>query len=69
MIMVKEKLKSGNKICEACGAQFTCLANDIANCFCNKMSLSKQTLQQIKNKYAKCLCENCLQNLEGEQLK
>lgn len=53
-----------NKICEACGSSFTCQVNDIKNCFCSKIFLAPEVLQQIKTKFQHCLCETCLSRLK-----
>lgn len=65
--MSKAKINKdyANTVCEACGAKFGCKVNDIANCFCTKINLSKASLLQIKSKYANCLCKTCLRKLKG----
>ena len=49
-----------NAACEGCGAKFTCGAKDIEHCFCNKIILSEEVIEQIKQKYIRCLCDACL---------
>ena len=60
MMKAEENIDKPNTVCEICGTKFTCGAKDIENCFCNKIILSKEVIEQIQNKYNRCLCEACL---------
>lgn len=47
-------------ICERCGLQFECLAQDIKKCWCNALHLTEEERKSILLDYTNCLCENCL---------
>jgi hypothetical protein len=47
------------KTCPACGATFSCGA-ETGHCWCQAYELSAETFKFLKNKYADCLCEDCL---------
>ncbi len=48
------------KICEKCGASFSCNANEIEKCFCYSIILSKEAISKINTEFSNCLCEKCL---------
>ncbi|MBI4852213.1 MAG: cysteine-rich CWC family protein [Acidobacteria bacterium] len=48
--------------CESCGDNFVCGVS-LMGCWCSKMKLSKQTLDELKSQYKHCLCPNCLEKL------
>lgn len=52
--------KQGEKICGKCGASFLCKADNIENCACNKVQLSKETTEFLSKTNFDCLCINCL---------
>jgi len=57
--------------CQRCQSTFQCKADDIANCQCATVSLSKETQLFLKTTNYACLCKNCLVeiNLENRQEK
>lgn len=67
MMKSQENIPILNAVCEVCGSNFTCGANDIEHCFCSKVILPKEIIEQIQNKYSHCLCEVCLQNWKQEE--
>jgi hypothetical protein len=58
--------KPETKTCEACGKEFGCGANR-AECWCFAVDLSAETLVELRENFKKCLCRNCLLNLEFSQ--
>lgn len=52
--------KSETKICEACGADFSCGAR-AEKCWCFKIELSDETLGRLEKEYKSCLCAQCLE--------
>jgi len=55
------------KTCPKCGNQFEC-SHDV-NCWCVKIILSNEVKNELKNKYADCLCKACLTEFEGNTKK
>jgi hypothetical protein len=55
-------MKNINKqtYCAKCGSAFNCVSENIKECFCNSLLLSRATLDHIKTNYKGCLCKNCL---------
>jgi hypothetical protein len=53
-----------NGACLRCGAAFHCGANDPAPCPCGALRLDPATLQALRERYAGCLCLDCLRQLE-----
>lgn len=51
------------KKCQRCQKEFTCNAQKIENCDCNKIKLSNSTLAYISQHYNDCLCLDCLTQL------
>ncbi|MDQ2745847.1 MAG: cysteine-rich CWC family protein [Acidobacteriota bacterium] len=49
-------------ICESCGANFSCGVN-VGECWCFALNLEAETLTDLREKFARCLCENCLNKL------
>jgi len=47
------------KICEACGATFTCSASN-AGCWCTDVELSGGALAELRERFRDCLCPRCL---------
>lgn len=52
--------KNSNTYCPNCGVAFDCKQNDVKNCFCNTIVVSKSTLDILKTKFNSCLCKACL---------
>jgi hypothetical protein len=45
------------KVCEACGATFTCCGGD---CWCDDVKVEAETQADLRRRYADCLCPHCL---------
>jgi hypothetical protein len=45
------------KICEACGATFTCCAGA---CWCDDVNVDGATRAELRRRYTDCLCPACL---------
>ncbi|MFM9905728.1 MAG: cysteine-rich CWC family protein [Pyrinomonadaceae bacterium] len=56
--LFSEKYKDAS-ICESCGDEFICGAT-IKGCWCMNIKVSDQARADMKEKYAKCLCAECL---------
>ena len=55
----------GQTICSKCKQSLVCRPDDIQNCHCSQIQLSKETLQFLNDTYYdSCLCNECLQNLD-----
>jgi hypothetical protein len=50
----------GALVCEACGADFACGAS-LAGCWCTEVKLTDEARAELKSKYERCLCRNCLE--------
>ncbi len=55
------------KKCALCSVEFTCEANDIANCQCSQISISEKIVKELKEKFTDCLCFSCLSNYSVEK--
>lgn len=44
--------------CEGCGAEFTC--GPLWSCWCMREKVPAQALTELKKKYDRCLCPDCL---------
>ena len=49
--------------CPRCGGAFHCGADDAEPCACTALKLDVATLADLRQRYAGCLCLNCLQAL------
>ena len=54
-------------VCEACGAPFTCGAK-LSGCWCSEIKLSDETRAELKNRYRRCLCRQCLEQLAEREV-
>lgn len=45
--------------CESCGKNFDCGAKT-GKCWCFDLDLNEETLENLRESFAKCLCQNCL---------
>lgn len=50
------------KTCPKCGAAFFC-GSKTNSCWCTNYTLDEATLKQISEKYADCLCEDCIKEI------
>lgn len=57
--MIEPKIK----ICQRCQTSFDCKRNDIANCQCNSIVISKAGNDFLKKTKYDCLCKNCLADI------
>jgi hypothetical protein len=48
------------EVCEACGAEFSC-GISLTGCWCIKVDLNDGQRADLKSKYKKCLCPECLE--------
>ncbi len=51
------------KICPECGRDFSCFGDN--DCWCEKIRLHRKDMVQILQKYADCLCPDCLKKYES----
>ena len=67
--MTPQTMKPNNlpekKICEVCHKEFSCGAT-IGKCWCFEVEISQETLEQLKQDFQNCLCEDCLKKIEKE---
>ena len=57
------------KECPRCGRIFECKPDDILNCQCTKVNLSKSASELIAKHYNDCLCFYCLKEInENEKI-
>jgi len=54
------KIISLQKQCSKCGAAFGC-KNEARGCWCESLLVTTDTLVQLKESYANCLCLSCLE--------
>jgi Family of unknown function (DUF5522)/Cysteine-rich CWC len=54
------------KICPRCKKEFNCKPENISSCACSEVVLSNETKSFLANTFYKCLCNECL--LELNQL-
>jgi hypothetical protein len=57
------------KICPHCGNEFECKTDDIFNCDCMKINLTKDAQVAIGKLYAECLCLDCLKKFNADPEK
>lgn len=51
-----------NSVCEACGNEFVCGAT-LAGCWCSEIKLTDEIRADLRKKYERCLCRDCLENI------
>lgn len=51
------------KKCPRCGALFVCRHGEIEKCHCSAVHLSTALREQLRRKYADCLCAECLKEI------
>jgi hypothetical protein len=51
---------AGGKVetCEACGAEFRCMP--MGDCWCFHEAVTRQTLEDLRSRFARCMCRECL---------
>ncbi|MEW6731058.1 MAG: cysteine-rich CWC family protein [Acidobacteriota bacterium] len=54
--------------CESCNQPFTCGAT-ITGCWCTKIKLSESVRKQLRARYQRCLCQNCLEHYAKTETK
>lgn len=56
--------------CAACGQPFGCGAStaeaDASPCWCREIKLSEAALFELRERFAGCLCQNCLSALANQ---
>ena len=55
--------QAGKIACESCGAEFTCNAGE-ETCWCFDLKMSPEDLAELREKYQRCLCKDCLEKIE-----
>ena len=58
--------KHEEKKCPRCGNAFECKVGTIALCQCSGVALNDEQRSYIAQKYAECLCRDCLVYLSEE---
>ena len=53
--------------CPRCGGTFHCGVNDAQPCACTALSLDDATLNDLRQRYAGCLCLACLREVSVTQ--
>ncbi|WP_338812450.1 cysteine-rich CWC family protein [Bernardetia sp. Wsw4-3y2] len=48
------------KTCPRCNIEFICKTDDISNCQCNQVTISKKTIDFLSKTQFDCLCKDCL---------
>lgn len=56
---VSEKYKTPS-VCESCGDEFVCGAS-LRGCWCMEIELSDEARADLKTRFDKCLCRDCLE--------
>ncbi len=54
------------KYCSKCKQPFGC-SNDVRGCWCEGLTLSMETLKELKDNFDNCLCPACLAAFETKQ--
>lgn len=49
-----------NKTCPKCGAGFKCYNMGIESCWCEAYYVAPEKLEEMRNQWDGCLCEDCL---------
>jgi hypothetical protein len=47
------------EICESCGREFGCAAQD-PDCWCAKVTIGRDRLAILREHFERCLCPDCL---------
>ena len=53
------------KNCSKCGLAFNC-QNETSGCWCEKVYLSKESLDALRRNYQNCLCPACLESFASD---
>lgn len=56
--------KHEEKNCPRCQAPFECKVGDVSHCQCFGITFTVEEKQFIEERYADCLCRNCLIELK-----
>jgi hypothetical protein len=51
------------KICPHCQSNFECRNDQIMECDCVNVILTKEALRYVSSRYADCLCVDCLNEI------
>lgn len=60
---ISEKYKEPST-CESCGENFICGAT-LKGCWCFEVKLTDEDREELKSKFKKCLCRNCLEKYQN----
>ena len=58
---ISEKYKTPS-VCESCGGEFVCGAT-VRGCWCMEIKLSDAARADLKTRFDKCLCRECLEKI------
>lgn len=58
--LLRHIIRGKQETCEACRSSFTC--GPIASCWCREEKVPAETLRELKQKYRRCLCPECLRS-------
>jgi hypothetical protein len=56
------------KKCSKCKEAFNC-CNEQRGCWCEGLTLTKEALRELKDKYDNCLCPGCLGQYSAKEVK
>jgi len=51
--------------CEGCGKRFPCEASP-AGCWCSQVQLGEEALTELRARYKRCLCRECLERYASD---
>jgi len=54
------------KKCQRCGKSFECKNDDILNCQCATVPLSREARDYLTERYTDCICADCLQEISEQ---
>jgi len=56
---------SAKNICESCGKEFSC-GMKAGSCWCFELELKEETLEDLREDFKNCLCQDCLKKVRSE---
>jgi hypothetical protein len=56
-------IRGSEQACESCGATFTCGPLTKGGCWCMQEKVPPEKLEELKSKYKRCLCSDCLRKV------
>jgi hypothetical protein len=58
-------IRGREQVCEGCQGTFTCGPLTKGGCWCMQEKVAPEKLDELKGKYEKCLCPDCLRKAAG----